>query len=338
LQSVITIETLELKSTNLQVCVEELETELQIAKDSAVPVEVVEELKEVTHERDELVHVLQITEEDFNDLRVERDTLQKKIEELEVEVTTGTGVEGEDDELVALKKKLLDLEEEHRACGGVWTRVEGEGGDGDSYQARFAKQNAEIAELKRSLEEATAKSATVNQLQGHNSQLEAGKQPKESGSGEIKAGDSPILGDDLKSRLAYLEARLEESETRLKEAESALSYRRDYNETSFDGDRTRDSILSITSIDTDGSSRFLGAVDLDSDDKRSFATVDTAPTSVIRSSVDPESISSPISMKTMDSNDYKKRAEQAEKEVARLRTQLHDEHKKKLDVSRISSI
>jgi hypothetical protein len=192
--------------------------------------------------------------------------------------------------------------------------------------------------LRRSLEEATAKATTVDQLQERISLLEAGNQPKESCSGEGEADDSAIQGDDLKSRLAELEARLEESETRRKEAEFSLSYRRDYSETSFDGDRTRDSILSITSIDTEGSSRFgFGALDPDSDDKRSLATVDTAPTSVIRSSVDPELISSPISMKTTDSNDYKKRAEQAEKEVTRLRTLLHDEHKKKLDVSCIHS-
>ena len=333
-QSVTTIETLESKSTSLQFRVKELEAELEIAKDTAISVEVVQELEDVKRERDDLTHALQTTEEVFDSLRIERDQLQKRVEELEVEVTTGTGVEGEDDELAALKKRLGDLEEEHRACGETWTKVEDNNGHADSSQARSAKQSAEIVELKRSLEEATAKAATVDQLRERISQLEAGKQLKESCSGEGEADDSATPGDELKSRLAELEARLEESETRRKEAEYALSYRRDYSETSFDGDRTRDSILSFTSIDTDGSSRLgLGAVDLDGDDKRSLATVDTALTSVIRSPVDPDLISSPISMKTMDSSDYKKRAEQAEKEVGRLRTLLHDEHKKKLDVS-----
>ena len=335
-QSVTTIETLESKSTSLQFRVKELEAELQTAKDTAVSVEVIQELEEVKRERDGLLHALQTTEEDFDSLRVERDQLQKKVEELEVEVTTGAGVEGQDDELAALKKKLGDLEEEHRACGEAWTGVEGEGGHAESSQARFAKQ---IAELKRSLEEATAKAATVDHLRERISQLEAGKQSKESCSEEGEAGDSATPSTELKSRLAELEARLEESETRRKEAEYALSYRRDYSETSFDGDRTRDSILSFTSIDTDGSSRLgLGAVDPDSDDKHSLATVDTALTSVMRSSVDPELISSPISMKTADSGDYRTRAERAEKEVARLRTLLHDEHKKKLDVSCIHSM
>lgn len=330
-QSVTTIETLESKSTSLQFRVNELEAELQTTKDTAVSVEVIQELEEVKRERDGLLHALQTTEEDFDSLRVERDQLQKKVEELEVEVTTGTGVEGQDDELAALKKKLGALEEEHRACGEAWTGVEGESGHVDSSQARFARQTAE---LKRSLEEATAKAATVDHLRERISQLEAGKQPNESCSDEGEAGDSATPSTELKSRLAELEARLEESETRRKEAEYALSYRRDYSETSFDGDRTRDSILSFTSIDTDGSSRLgLGAVDPDGDDKRSLATVDTALTSVMRSSVDPELISSPISMRTADSGDYRTRAERAEQEVARLRTLLHDEHKKKLDVS-----
>lgn len=318
--------------------VEELEAELQISKGSVASVEVIQELDHVKRERDNLIHALQTTEEDFDSLRIERDQLQRKVEELEVEVTTGAAVEGEDDELAALKKKLGDLEEEHRACGEVWTKVEGEDDQADSSRARLAKQNAEIAELRRSLEEATAKATTVDQLQERISLLEAGKQPKESCSGEGEADDSAIQGDILKSRLAELEARLEESETRRKEAEFALSYRRDYSETSFDGDRTRDSILSITSIDTEGSSRFgLGGLDPDSDDKRSLATMDTAPTSVVRSSTDPEFISSPISVNNTDWNDHKKRADQAEKEVSRLRTLLHDEHKKKLDVSYIHS-
>jgi len=330
-QSVTTIETLESKSTHLQFRIEELEAELQIVKDTAVSAEVVQELEGVRREHDDLMHALQTTEEDFDSLRIERDQLQKKVEELEVEVTTGAGAQGEDDELAALKKKLGDLEEEHRACGEAWTEVEGEDGHEHSSQARFGKKVAEIAELKRSLEEAIAKAATVDQLQERISQLEAGKQPKESCSGE---GEGP--GDDLKSRLAELEARLEESETRRKEVEYALSYRRDYSETSFDGDRTRDSMLSIMSTDTDGSSRLgLGAVDPDSDDKRSLTTLDTALTSVMRSPVDLELISSPLSLKTTDSGDYKKRAEQAEKEVARLRTILHEEHRKKLEVSRM---
>ena len=333
-QSVTTIETLESKSTSLQFRVNELEAELQTAKDTAVSVEIVQELEEVRHERDNLMHALQTTEEDFDSLRIERDQLQKKVEELEVEVTTGTGIEGEDAELAVLKKKLGDLEEEHRTCGEAWTKVEGENGHVGSSQARFVKQNAEITELKRTLEEASAKAAIVDQLRERISQLEAGKQPKESCSGEGEADESATPSNELKSRLAELEARLEESEIRRKEAEYALSYRRDYSETSFDGDRTRDSILSFTSVDTDGSSRLgLGAVDPEGGDQRSLATVDTALTSVMRSSVDPELISSPISMKTTDSSDYKKRAEQAEKEVTRLRTLLHDEHKKKLDVS-----
>jgi hypothetical protein len=338
-QSAITIETLESKSTSLQLHVEELEAELQITKDAAVPVGVIQELDSVKHERDGLMRTLQSTEEDFDSLRIERDQLhierdqlQKKVEELEVEVTTGAADEGED-ELAALKKKLGDLEEEHRVCSEVWTKVEGEDGQVDSSQARFAKQNTEIAELRRSLEEATAKAAAVDQLQERISLLEAGKQPKESCGDEGEADDSAIQGDDLKSRLAELEARLEESETRRKEAEFALSYRRDYSETSLDGDRTHDSILSFTSIDTEGSSRLgFGAVDPNSDDKRSLATIDTALTSTMRSPVDPDLISSPISMKNTDSGDYKRRAELAEKEVARLRTLLHDEHKKKLDV------
>lgn len=338
-QSITTIETLESKSTILLLRVQELEAELQITKGSAVSVEVIQELDDVKRERDDLMHALQTTEEDFDSLRIERDQLQKQVEELEVEVTTGAAVEGENDELATLKKKLGDLEEEHRACSEAWTNAEGEDDQADSSRARLAKQNAEIAELRRSLEEATAKAATVDQLQERISLLEAGKRPKESCSGEGEADDSAIQGDDLKSQLAELEARLEESETRRKEAEIALSYRRDYSETSFDGDRTRDSILSITSIDTEGSSRFgLGALDLDSDDRRSLATIDTAPTSVIRSFIDPELISSPTSIKNTDSNDYKKRAERAEKEVARLRTQLHDEPKKKPDVSCIHPI
>jgi len=333
-QSVTTIETLESASTSLQLRVEELEAELQITKGSAVSVEVIQELDEVKRERDDLMHALQTTEEDFDSLRIERDQLQKKVEELEVEVTTGAADEAEGDELAALKKKLGDLEEEHRACGDVWTKVEGEDGQTDSSQARFTKQKAEIAELRRSLEEATTKAATVDQLQERISLLEAGKRPKESCSGQDELDDSATQGDDLKLRLTELEARLEESETRRKEAEFALSYGRNYSEISFDGDRTRDSILSITSIDTEGSSRLgLGAVDPDSDDKRSLTTIDTALTSVIRSPVDPELISSPISMKNTGSVDYKKRAEQAEQEVGRLRTLLHDEHKKKLDVS-----
>ena len=337
-QSITTIETLESKTTILLLRVEELQAELQITKDSAVSVEVIQELEKVKHERNDLMHALQTTEEDFDSLRIERDQLQKKVEELEVEITTGAAVEGEDDELAALKKKLGDLEEEHRACGEVWTNVEGEDGQAESSQARFAKQHTEIAELRRSLEEATAKAVTVDQLQERISLLEAGKRPKESCGGEGEADDSAIQGEDLKSRFAELEARLEESETRRKEAEFALSYRKDYSETSFDGDRTRDSILSITSIDTDGSSRFgLGAPDPDSDDKRSLATLDTRLTSVMSSSVDLEFISSPASIKNTDSNDYRKRAEQAEKEVTRLRTMLHDEHKKKLDVGCIHS-
>lgn len=313
--------------------VEELEAELQITKDSVISVEVTQELDKVKRERDDLMQSLQTTEEDFDSLRIERDQLQKKVEELEVEVTTGVAVEGEDDDLAALKKKLGDLEEEHRACGEAWTHVEGEDGQADSSQARFAKQHAEIAELRRSLEEATAKAATVDHLQERISLLEAGKRPEEFCSGEGEADDSAIQGGGLKSRLAELEARLEESETRRKEAEFALSYRKDYSETSFDGDRTRDSILSITSLDTEGSSRFeLGSLDLDSDSKRSLATIDTGLTSAMRSSVDLELIASPMSMKNTDSSDYRKRAEQAEIEVARLRTLLHDEHKKKLDV------
>ena len=333
-QSITTIETLESKSTMLSLRVEGLQTELQTTKDSAVSVEVTQELEKVKRERDDLTQALQTTEEDFDSLRIERDQLQKKVEELEVEVTTGVAIEGEDDELAALKKKLGDLEEEHRACGEVWTHVEGEDGQAESSQARFAKQHAEIAELRRSLEEATAKAATVDHLQERISLLEAGKQPQESCSGEGEADDPAIQGGGRKSRLAELEARLEESETRRKEAEFALSYRKDYSETSFDGDRTRDSILSITSIDTEGSSRFL---DPDSDGKRSLATIDTGLTSAMRSSVDLELIASPMSMKNTDSSDYRKRAEQAEKEVTRLRTLLHDEHKKKLDVCCIYS-
>jgi hypothetical protein len=333
-QSVITIETLESKSTSLQVRVEELEGELQIAKDSAVSVEVIQELEVVKRERDDLVHALQTTEDAFDSLRLERDQLQKEVEELEVEVTTGAGVEGEDDELAALKKKLRDLEEDHRACGEMWTRIEAEDGQTESSQTRFAKQTAEIAELKYALEGATAKAATVDELQARIFQLEAGKQPKALEC-EGEADDS---GVDLRSRLAELEARLEESETRRKEVEYALSYRRDYSETSFDGDRTRDSMLSITSADTSVSGLLgFGGADMDSDDKRSLATIDTAPTSVVRSAVDPETISSPISIKTTDSNDHRKHAEQTEKEVTRLRTLLHGEHKKKLDVGCVYS-
>lgn len=285
MQSVTTIETLESKSTSLQHRVQELETELQITKDSTVPVEVVQELEKVKRERDDLTRALQTTEEDFDSLRIERDQLQKQVEELEVEVTTGVGIEGEDGELAVLKRKHGDLDE------------------------------------------GTSKAATFDGLQERISQHERC---------EGEADDSAPLGDDLKARVAVLEARLEESETKRKEAEYALSYRRDYSETSFDGDRTRDSILSFTSFDTDVSSRLgFGGFDPDSEDKRSLATVDTAP--AIQSPVDPDLISSPISMKATDSNDFKKRAEQAEKEVARLRTLLHDGHKKKLDVSCIRS-
>jgi chromosome segregation ATPase len=143
-QSVTTIETLESKSTTLQLRVEELQAELQITKDSAVSVEVIQELDKVKRERDDLMHALQTTEEDFDSLRIERDQLQKKVEELEVEVTTGAGVEGEDDELAALKKKLGDLEEEHRACGEVWTKVEGEDGQADSSRARLQNKTRKL--------------------------------------------------------------------------------------------------------------------------------------------------------------------------------------------------